>query len=89
MRELLDDHFGCSFSVGTIHNISAAAVEQARAINHAQDLSAIHYGAPDEIFQGGKLVLVGVDLQSTYCYLLHAAEHRVVGRSRLLAEMAA
>jgi len=76
VRELLDDHFGCSFSVGTIHNIVTAAVEQARAINQAQDLSAIRYGAPDEIFQGGKPVLVGVDLQSTYCYLLRAAEHR-------------
>lgn len=74
--ELLGNHFGCSLSVGTIHNIVTAAVEQARAINHAQDLSAIRYGAPDEIFQGGKPVLVGVDLQSTYCYLLRAAEHR-------------
>jgi len=42
VRELLDDHFGCSFSAGTIHNIVTAAVEQARAINQAQDLSAIH-----------------------------------------------
>ena len=31
VRELLDDHFGCSFSVGTIHNISAAADGIARA----------------------------------------------------------
>jgi hypothetical protein len=76
VQELLADHFGYSLSLGTIHNLSARAVEQARAVNQAQDLSAIHYGAPDEIFQSGKPVLVGVDLQSTYCYLLEAVEHR-------------
>jgi len=31
VRELLDDHFGCSFSVGTIHNISVVADGIARA----------------------------------------------------------
>ena len=68
--------FGYSLSLGTIHNISARAIEQARAINQAQDLSAIRYGAPDEIFQASQPVLVGVDLQFTYCYLLELAEHR-------------
>ncbi len=76
IQELLADHFGFSISLGTIHNLSARAVEQARAINQAQDLSAIRYGAPDEIFQSGKPVLVGVDLQTTYCYLLEAAQRR-------------
>lgn len=76
IQELLADHFGFSISLGTIHNLSARAAEQARAVNHAQDLSAIRYGAPDEIFQSSKPVLVGVDLQSTYCYLLEAAERR-------------
>ncbi len=58
----------------SIHNITARAVDRARAINQTQDLSAIDYGAPDEIFQGSRPVLVGTDLQSTYCYLLEAAE---------------
>jgi hypothetical protein len=76
VQELLADHFGFSISLGTIHNITTRAVDRARAINQAQDLSAIDYGAPDEIFQGSRPVLVGVDLQSTYCYLLEAGERR-------------
>ena len=31
-------------------------------------------GAHDEIYQGGKPVLVGVDVKSTYCYLLEAED---------------
>ena len=76
IQELLADHFGFPISLGTIHNISARAVQQARGINQAQDLSAIRHGAPDEIFQSSRPVLVGVDLQSTYCYLLEAVERR-------------
>jgi hypothetical protein len=76
IRQLLADHFDYSLSIGTIHNISGRAVERARAVNQAQDLSAIRYGAPDEIFQNSHPVLVSVDLQSTYCYLLQVAEHR-------------
>jgi len=76
IQELLDNHFGYSLSLGTIHNLSARAVERARGINQAQDLSAIRHGAPDEIFQSSRPVLVGVDLQSTYCYLLEAAQRR-------------
>jgi hypothetical protein len=73
---LLDNHFGHSLSLGTIHNICTRAVATARAVNQSQDLSMIHYGAPDEIFQGSRPVLVGVDLQSTYCYLLQGVAHR-------------
>lgn len=43
-------------------------------INLAQDLSRIHFGLHDEIFQGSMPVLAGVDAASTYCYLLAAAE---------------
>ena len=35
IQELLADHFGFSISLGTIHNLSARAVEQARAIIEA------------------------------------------------------
>ena len=76
IQQVLADHFGYPLSLGTIHNLSAQAVEQARVINQAQDLSTIRYGAPDEIFQASRPVLVGVDLQSTYCYLLKLVEHR-------------
>lgn len=74
--ELLGDLFGHSISIGTVHNIVGAAVERARLINDREDLSAVRVGAHDEIFQAGRPVLVGVDVPSTYCYLLAMEEHR-------------
>ena len=62
-------------SIATIHNILADAVNEARQVNDAQDLSAIAVGAHDEIYQAGRPVLVGADVRSTYCYLLAAEEH--------------
>ena len=53
-----------------------SAVEQARSCNEQQDLSGIRIGAHDEIFQGGRPVLAGVDTDSTYCYLLSLEDHR-------------
>ena len=47
-----------------------AAVAQARSCNEQQDLSRVRIDAHDEIFQSGQPVLVGVDADSTYCYLL-------------------
>jgi hypothetical protein len=52
------------------------AVQRARAINDNIDLSTIRVGLHDEIFQGSQLVLVGVDVGSTYCYLLAPEAHR-------------
>ena len=57
-------------SVGTVHNIVAGAVARARAVNDAQDLRGIRVGAHDEIYQARRPVLVGSDVESTYCYLL-------------------
>ena len=65
-----------SISLGTIHNIMAQAVVNARVINNAQDLSHIRVGAHDELFQATKPVLVGADVASTYCYLLSLEDHR-------------
>ena len=62
--------------IGTIHNIVQDAIVTARTMNDAQDLSAIGVGAHDEIFQAGKPVLVGMDVKSTYCYLLAEEDHR-------------
>jgi hypothetical protein len=45
-------------------------------VNGQQELSGIHIGAHDEIFQAGQPVLVGADVASTYCYLLSLEEHR-------------
>ena len=63
-------------SLGTIHHIVSQAVIDARAINNAQDLSTVHVGAHDELFQVTKPVLVGADVDSTYCYLLSLEDHR-------------
>jgi hypothetical protein len=74
--EILDSAFDYKdISIGTVHNIVADAVIKAKAINQGELLSAIKIGAHDEIYQAGKPVLVGMDVESTYCYLLAAAEH--------------
>ena len=74
--ELFDDVFDHDISIGTVHNVLQAAVAQARLCNEQQDLSRVRIGAHDEIFQSGHPVLVGVDADSTYCYLLSLEDHR-------------
>ena len=74
--ELLHDVFDYDISLGTVFNTVHAAVTPARARNHATDLSRVRVGGHDEIFQAGQPVLVGVDLLSTYCYLLSIEDHR-------------
>jgi hypothetical protein len=75
--EILDSLFDYrKISLGTIHNIVMEAAKKSTEINENEDLSGIRYGAPDEIFQNSKPVLVGVDVESTYCYLLSAEDHR-------------
>ena len=73
--ELLRDLFDCSISVGNVSNIVHSTVATARRINQQYDLSDIHIGAHDEIYQGSDPVLVGVDTASTFCYLLSLEEH--------------
>lgn len=75
-QALLDDVFDTSLSLGTIHNIVHDAATQARQANAQPSLSRVRIGAHDEIFQNGRPVLVGVDTQSTYCYLLSLEDHR-------------
>ena len=74
--QLLIDMFDTSASLGDIHNQLQAAAKQAAAINKTQELSSIQVGLHDEIFQGNKPILVGIDAASTYCYLLAEAQHR-------------
>jgi hypothetical protein len=74
--EFFADIFDSPISVGTVHTIVQQAVEQARRYNLGQDLSGVRIGAHDEIFQNGRPVLVGADVDSTYCYLLSPEEHR-------------
>jgi hypothetical protein len=71
-RDLLD----VPISIGTVHHVPQSATRQAGGVNHDQDLSSSRVGLHDEIFQGAKPVLAGVDAASTYCYLLAVAKHR-------------
>jgi len=73
MKAVFDYH---NISIGTIHNIVQDAIATARPINDTRDLSGIRVGAHDEIFQAAKPVLVGMDVDSTYCYLLAEEDHR-------------
>ena len=71
-RDLLD----YPVSVGKVYNVLQGAVEQARTYNRQQDLSGVRIGAHDEIFQSGRPVLVGADVDSTFCYLLSLEDQR-------------
>ncbi len=71
-RDLLDYRV----SVGKVYNVLQGAVEQARTYNRQQDLSGVRIGAHDEIFQSGRPVLVGADVDSTFCYLLSLENQR-------------
>lgn len=74
--ELLRDLFHYPLSLGTIQAVAQAAMNRARAHNDQQHLAAVRIGAHDEIFQTKQPVLVGVDVASTYCYLLSREEQR-------------
>jgi hypothetical protein len=76
VRELLETMFDWHrISLGSIHNLLMQAVEKARQVHRTEDLSAIRMGAHDEIYQAHQPVLVGMDVVSTYCYLLQAVDH--------------
>jgi hypothetical protein len=45
-------------------------------INADVNLSGIQVGLHDELFQGSQPVLAGIDVASTYCYLLTPEAHR-------------
>ena len=74
--ELLRNLFPYPCSLGSIHAVARAAMDQARLHNAQQDLAAVRIGAHDELFQANQPVLVGVKVASTYCYLLSLEEHR-------------
>jgi hypothetical protein len=59
----------------TVRNIVQKTLERARTQNAAVDLNHVRIGAHDEIYQSGRPVLVGCDVDSTYCYLLSPEQH--------------
>jgi hypothetical protein len=76
VQELLRDLFNVMISLGQIHTIARTAMERARPFNEKADLSKVGIGAHDEMFQKRVPVLAGVDVASTYCYLLSVEEQR-------------
>jgi hypothetical protein len=74
--EFCRDLFDYSLSLGTVHNFIHRAIAPARRCNEAHALDRVRIGAHDEIFQAGAPVLVGVDVASSYCYLLSQEEYR-------------
>jgi len=74
--ELFGDVFDWSISVGKVHQILHQAMLRARPHNTQQDLSRVRIGAHDELFQASWPVLVGADVDSTYCYLLSQEDQR-------------
>jgi hypothetical protein len=76
VQELLETMFDYrDLSLGSLHNLLRQAVERAQQVNATEPLSAIRVGAHDEIYQARQPVLVGMDVDSTYCYLLEAVDH--------------
>jgi hypothetical protein len=75
-QEMLDCLLGLPASFGWAHSVVKDAIDRARAVNDAQDLSPVQAVALDEIFQNGKPVLAAVDVHSTHCCLLTQEEHR-------------
>ncbi len=73
--ELLRDVFNYSLSVERVHAIAHEAMDRARRLP-SPSLSRVRYAAHDEIFQALLPILVGVDVASTYCYLLSQEERR-------------
>jgi hypothetical protein len=65
-----------SVSAGYISNVINEASVRAQSFDDQVDLSGIIQGANDEIFQCGSPVLVGMDPESTYTYLLEEASDR-------------
>jgi hypothetical protein len=74
--EFMRDVLGCPMSLGTVHQVLQEVARRAGTVNDSVGLSAVKVGLHDEIFQGPRPVLAGVDAQSTYCYLLASEAHR-------------
>ncbi len=73
---ILDYLFDFPISVGSIFNIVHKASDNAKKLNDAQDLSNIKEAAIDEIFLNNDPILTGIDLHSTYCFLLKDEDNR-------------
>lgn len=73
---LLDYLFHYKMSLGTVFNTLSTAGTNAAKINKEQDLSKIKEGSIDEMFLNNNPILTGIDLHSTYCFLLKEESDR-------------
>lgn len=76
IRRHLASIFGLHISYGKISSILAEASKRAEKFDASIPLDSIKQGANDEIFQGNIPVLTGIDVESTYIYLLSQACNR-------------
>ncbi len=67
---------GVHLSIGKISRIINEAAEKAQEFDEQVSLDNVRQGANDEIFQGSEPVLTGIDLESSYVYLLEPADDR-------------
>ena len=72
--EFCRDLLGVQLSVGWVHKVVHAAIDKARPHNAAANLANVAYAGLDEIYQHRQPVLVGADIESTYCFLLSREE---------------
>lgn len=75
-QEFLEQVTGIHMATGKISSIINRIAEKAKQFNNSIPLGQIKVGAHDEIFQAGKPVLVGVDVYSTFVYLMKASGTR-------------
>lgn len=75
-QEFLDKVYGVKISVGNISRIINEAADNAKSFNESIHLDQIEIGAHDEIFQAGTPILVGVDVYSTFIYLMQKCDTR-------------
>ena len=68
--ELMEAVLPVSVSIGTVHDICAAAIARARELNGGETLEGVRHAAIDEIFQNSTPVFAGVDLATLYTFLL-------------------
>jgi len=76
VKTCLETLLNYNISVGSIFTIAQNAIEVAKKINVQQDLSNIAEPAIDELFHLNIPLLTGVDLRSTYCFLLQEESTR-------------
>ena len=74
--QFFDLVIGYHVSKGNIYRIRKRAAEKASAFDESIHLDDIREIATDEIFQQGKPVLTGIDLDSNYVFMIKAEEDR-------------